>query len=347
MGNRDIFRGAHSQKYVIPPDRTLYFDTSALQAVGHRLLTLDAAKIGYTSALALIELVSGIAVSEEKYRKRRIVLIQALGLPIDWQFPDVKTASLGTLEIKDWVGERFIFLPKTRKVRTYGYQLFEPTLPYDSWVGKIITVTGVSGDYLPKVTFRSEDGKALTATAYGATVDGIGPLRDLEYARSRWSSKTLWIRDNQLLTWNESAEEFGSVRVKKYSPVEVQDVVASWDGNAPVRLIVKAPNGDVGFRDINVSGTNISPSLREFEHFSGTFLESDPHLTHKWPKKVWDAIEAEKVFIGMTAEQARMSWGNPKDVNRTITERGREEQWVYGDSSYLYVSNGKVSAVQN
>jgi len=27
MGNRDIFRGAHSQKYVIPPDRTLYFDT--------------------------------------------------------------------------------------------------------------------------------------------------------------------------------------------------------------------------------------------------------------------------------------------------------------------------------
>jgi len=92
MGNRDVFRGAHLQKYAIPSERTLYFDTSALQSAGHRLLTLDVAKIGYTSVLAIVELVSGITISENNYRKRRLVLLHALGLPIDWQFPDVKTA---------------------------------------------------------------------------------------------------------------------------------------------------------------------------------------------------------------------------------------------------------------
>lgn len=288
------------------------------------------------------------------------VIALVLGAKVVYaQSPFVRDGSIGevkkeeakvdffeTLEVKDWVGQKFIFLPTTPKLRRYGYQLFEPQLPYETWVGKIVTVTDVSDDYLPKVTFRTKDGKVLRSTVYGGTVGGIAPLRDLEYARSKWLGETLWVRGNQLVTWNETTEDFGSVNLERYSPVEVHDIVVGWTEDTPIRLILKAPDGEVGFLDVNVSGTNISKKLREYGHFEDTFLESDPRVTYKWSKEVWNAIEGEKVFIGMTAEQARMSWGRPNEINRVVTERGAEEQWVYRDS-YLYISNGIVTAIQN
>ena len=62
---------------------------------------------------------------------------------------------------------------------------------------------------------------------------------------------------------------------------------------------------------------------------------------------MWAAIEEEKVFMGMTEDQALMSWGNPKTVNRTVTGSGVDEQWVYGSSSYLYFKKGLLSSIQN
>jgi hypothetical protein len=55
------------------------------------------------------------------------------------------------------------------------------------------------------------------------------------------------------------------------------------------------------------------------------------------------------VRIGMTPEQVRneSSWGAPKDINRTTTESGIREQWVYGGGNYLYFTNGKLTAIQN
>jgi hypothetical protein len=43
------------------------------------------------------------------------------------------------------------------------------------------------------------------------------------------------------------------------------------------------------------------------------------------------------VSIGMTEEQVLESnWGRPEHINRTVTTYGREEQWVYPNSNYLY-----------
>lgn len=67
----------------------------------------------------------------------------------------------------------------------------------------------------------------------------------------------------------------------------------------------------------------------------------------KWSKRVWAAIDSQKVFIGMTDEQARLSWGEPDDINRTINAAGTFEQWVYGSGSYLYFTNNKLTTIQN
>lgn len=54
------------------------------------------------------------------------------------------------------------------------------------------------------------------------------------------------------------------------------------------------------------------------------------------------------VRLGMTQTQAlNSSWGKPRDVNRTTNASGVSEQWVYGNSSYLYFTNGKLTSIQN
>jgi hypothetical protein len=68
--------------------------------------------------------------------------------------------------------------------------------------------------------------------------------------------------------------------------------------------------------------------------------------------KIEAATAAQKrkggVRIGMTSRQVlNSSWGKPSDINRTTTAAGVTEQWVYGDSAYLYFTNGKLTAIQN
>ena len=55
------------------------------------------------------------------------------------------------------------------------------------------------------------------------------------------------------------------------------------------------------------------------------------------------------VKIGMTADQVikRTHWGAPLRVHRTTTDGGTREQWVYGDSNYLYFENGRLVTIQN
>ena len=53
--------------------------------------------------------------------------------------------------------------------------------------------------------------------------------------------------------------------------------------------------------------------------------------------------------IGMTAKQVteKTNWGEPESINKTVTQYGVEEQWVYGLGTYLYFRNGRLTAIQN
>ena len=56
----------------------------------------------------------------------------------------------------------------------------------------------------------------------------------------------------------------------------------------------------------------------------------------------------EEPYIGMSEYDAEYncSWGEPSDKNITETEYGRSEQWVYPGYGYLYIEDGKVTAIQ-
>jgi hypothetical protein len=68
----------------------------------------------------------------------------------------------------------------------------------------------------------------------------------------------------------------------------------------------------------------------------------------KWGKRVVQAIKDGKIFIGMTKEQVRASWGPPDRSNRSVGSWGVHEQWIYGDfGPYLYFENNKLSSWQD
>lgn len=83
-----------------------------------------------------------------------------------------------------------------------------------------------------------------------------------------------------------------------------------------------------------------SPSVMEFTEYN--------KLCKKFGKEFVDIIMSNKVKIGMTKDMCKMSWGEPKDINKTTRSGSSTEQWVYDNGSYLYFdSSGKLTSIKN
>ena len=68
-------------------------------------------------------------------------------------------------------------------------------------------------------------------------------------------------------------------------------------------------------------------------------------LIKKFGKPDAERIIKRMVWIGMTAEQLRESWGPPEDINTTVTALSKREQWVY-KRHYVYIIDGLVTSWQ-
>lgn len=255
--------------------------------------------------------------------------------------------------VSEWTGMKFIFLPQPMSSRQYGYVNFTDEnrniFSYDEYVGRITTVVGVvRSDYISKVRFRMDDDSAEFSVDYvDDSVDDIAPLADIINARSEYIGDTLWYKSASIVGYDFNNDKFIGDTIAKYSPVIVTDIVAGWYAWSPVRFIIKTIDGREGFVDVTMSGTNVPQILLKRNRFEDYFLTSDPRLSHDWSRRVWSAIERGTVYIGMTQEQVRMSWGEPKEINRTSLPSAVNEQWVYGSGNYVYLTSGKVSAIQN
>lgn len=75
--------------------------------------------------------------------------------------------------------------------------------------------------------------------------------------------------------------------------------------------------------------------------------ERAQRLRAKYQGDVLERVIAKKVWLGMSRDMARDSWGPPKDVNRTVSAQGVREQWVYDLGRYLYFTNGLLTAWQD
>lgn len=66
-----------------------------------------------------------------------------------------------------------------------------------------------------------------------------------------------------------------------------------------------------------------------------------------------EAILAGQIYMGCSRDLLIASWGQPRQVHRTVTEYGVHEQFVYGTYSrygspvFVYVKDGVVTSWQN
>lgn len=257
----------------------------------------------------------------------------------------VNAESPTSFEYNSSTGEEFIFAFLYPGGEKYGYQLWNKqpevtgeALPYDDYVGR-------KGKLEPDIIFSSsriskfrkailENGEILYVYVVGDyQPHNIYFLKDLDRAKAMIGHK-IWINNANvvkpigLITPDKNI----SFPARHLEPVTVTGVVLENYGHArgagSFFVKVKKASGEEGllrFNDIYFCASNPFPP--------GT------------PSKIRQAVEQQKIMIGMTQKQARLSWGEPDKINKSVGSWGVKEQWVYG-YQYLYFSNGKLTSFQ-
>ena len=243
----------------------------------------------------------------------------------------------------EWQDRRFIFLSCPKGSSDTAYQDFSGKRLRKDYAGRIVKVTAVS-DFSGRqhLDLAMEDnGEKLRARTVPRreSLEGLLLLDDLTRARQTWEGQTLWSRQMRLFTYDEATDALGSLTIKRYSALKVVAVAPGWDVEKPLRFTLETADGQRGFMDVNLSGTNVPPELRQLSRFEENFLTEDPRLKHKWPASLWAALESNRILTGMTMEQVRMSWGEPTQIARVATG----EQWTYASGKLSFNQNGALT----
>lgn len=115
-------------------------------------------------------------------------------------------------------------------------------------------------------------------------------------------------------------------------------------------VTVKKKNGERVYIGMDNDGS-IDWANSRIESSAGVDLAlefEDPFKTYSnFSKKDWEAIQENRVVIGMTGPMVFMAWGSPESKNVTQYSWGNYEQWVYRNNAYLYFKNGKLETIQS
>lgn len=190
------------------------------------------------------------------------------------------------IPLDQWIGMRFIILPKPNYLQRYGYSTLRspadgfiiPT--YDECAGQVGTVVEIYNDGRTdrKVILQLEDGREYTTVSATGVFREIASVSDIERAQDYWRGKMVWAYSGPVYEYNARTGRVYAYAFKNYEPVTVTEVVAGWDHNRPVRLIVKTLDGYEGYIDLQVSSTNVIEPLRGRNRSNVFFVTEDPHL---------------------------------------------------------------------
>lgn len=232
------------------------------------------------------------------------------------------------------------FLEKDLSTQKYGYSVTEkPTLGGQTDYTKLVNKTGkiekIVEDKISKYyKIVMSDCSVYYAHASGEIDYKIhGTCNPIEIDKAKnLINKDIWVNANyqpKLLTEDKNND----IELSSYEKVKVIDILlkqlAHMYSYSDFFLVVERNSGEIGYLYFNPKSYYLTYPLKK-----------------SWSKKVLNAIENKEVFVGMSKEQAILSWGEPKDINRTVTSNGTSEQYIYGES-YLYFKNNKLTAIQD
>ena len=112
-------------------------------------------------------------------------------------------------------------------------------------------------------------------------------------------------------------------------------------------LLFYSPNPDA-YRTKQKSTKENQDMIEAFDKLRSVADNKEKHLAHLVEvekKRKLDLAKKPDVEIGMTASQvlSNSSWGEP-EYKKT---NANAERWVYSNGKYLFMKNGRVTAVEN
>ncbi|MBL1213049.1 MAG: hypothetical protein HND52_06815 [Ignavibacteriae bacterium] len=79
---------------------------------------------------------------------------------------------------------------------------------------------------------------------------------------------------------------------------------------------------------------NLSEKVTELER-KLTLARRDLYIT-KYGKEAGENVALGRVWIGMTEDMLRDSWGKPDKIEKNVENWGVFTQWYYGDVTYFF-----------
>jgi len=280
---------------------------------------------------------------------------------------------------EDWNGERVVFLDDPL-VQQYVSRMYvrDPNGLRDGYsfsdlVGKTATITSVRrmGEHSWRIALTLDgDGRRAYSNYFGGRhLLGVGFLSEAESARA-WMGHVFrgrangppasglatrsvyrWRPPHELAWMDEAARESEEVTLPNLAPVTLVDV-PGWLHSG---LLFKFRLPDSSYvcwvghaSDVNCLD-NSDAEVCPYGQFRQYWWDHDPLGSHaSWSSADKSAIRQCQLRIGMTPEMVRLSWGDPLDVNRTVTTAGTAEQWIYGTfKPFVYLTDGKVTGWQD
>ena len=262
----------------------------------------------------------------------------------NWTFPE-----LHGIPVEQWVGKRLLFQPNptidpSDKNTYYAWAawtydknnpgiIYPPTnshTNYDILQGKIGKVIAVAPDSFNQkwAVVELENIKDYTPTIwvqkeFMGTLSAVF-LDEIDDARRVLQGKGFWLARRSLKTYDADTKTVSVVPIPKYSHCTIQEVVASWGSFSPIRLIVKTDGVVVGFVDVTIDDRERLDSLE----MTLTKYDWKAHYASS-PKAIWNAIENEKIVVGMTKEAVGLSWFGVHHVKTVASGDGPLEAWTF------------------
>ncbi|MCF1753383.1 hypothetical protein [Mariniradius sediminis] len=107
--------------------------------------------------------------------------------------------------------------------------------------------------------------------------------------------------------------------------------------------VLEKKNKEQAIEDSLIQVRNKEEEIQRRQQYETRFNE----LTKKYGSTIGKRIFMKEVWIGMTEDMLLDSWGEPEEINRTVTATLVRKQYVYPGQKYIYVENGKVTAWQD
>lgn len=256
----------------------------------------------------------------------------------------------------EWVSKKIVFLENSA-VQKYGYPnvLYNEddigSIPYLDLAGKTAEIIGYkSGSYPSPAKFilKLDDSNLIIyAEAYGNHIGDIVFVNEKENS-TKYIGKKVWNKGHPTELGDRlmHGRINCSRKIGKFEELSVVGIEWGKFSSSPLKFIFKTTDGLIASWSGSYSKINDTENhlLQPFEE--NWFFEN-PHILYAdWSDRVWESIENNKIFIGMTKEQAIFSWGEPLKINKTVGSWGAHEQWVYG-SQNLYFENGILMSFQS